>query len=215
MPIRILLADDHTLFRNGLKKILQEHPSLDVVAEAANGLEAVELARQYQPDVALMDISMAELSGLEATAQIAKYSPKTAVMILSMHSDERYVVRSVKAGARGYVLKDSVEDGLIQGIHALAQGEAYFSPAVETILRSRRRRDLGGEGADDPYERLTDRERQLYHLLAEGLGNKEIAARLGLSVHTVETHRTRIMEKLELRGIAELVLNAVRRGFVS
>ena len=215
MSIRILLADDHTLFRNGLKKILEEHPSMQVVAEASTGLEAVDLARQHQPDVALIDISMKELSGLEATAQIRKQSPHTAVMILSMHGDERYIVRSVKAGARGYVLKDSVEDGLIQGIQLVAQGQAYFSPGVEKILRSRRYRDPVARGVDDPYELLTDRERQLYHLLAEGLGNKEIAARLGLSIHTVETHRTRIMEKLELRGIAELVLNAVRRGLVS
>ena len=215
MAIRILLADDHTLFRNGIKRILEDHQSLEVVAEAATGLQAVELARQLQPDVALIDISMKELSGLEATAQIRKFSPHTAVMILSMHGDERYIVRSVKAGARGYVLKESVEDGLIRGIELLAHGQAYFSPAVEKILRARRRRDPVARGADDPYELLTNRERQLYHLLAEGLGNKEIAGRFRLSVHTVETHRTRIMEKLELRGIAELVLDAVRRGLVS
>lgn len=215
MAIRILLADDHTLFRTGLKKILQEHPSLDVVAEAANGLEAVELTRTHRPDVALIDISMSELSGLEATAQIGKCSPQTAVMILSMHADERYVIRALRAGARGYVLKDSVEEGLVEGIHALARGDTYFTPCVEAIVRSGSRRQAENANVDDPYERLTQRERQLYHLLAEGLGNKEIAGRLGLSVHTVETHRTRIMEKLELRGIAELVLDAVRRGYVS
>lgn len=215
MAIRVLLADDHTLFRNGLKKILEDHPEFEVVAEAGTGLEAVELARRRQPDVALMDISMKELSGLEATAQIRKCSPKTAVMILSMHSDERYVVRSIRAGARGYVLKDSVEDGLIRGIHILTRGQVYFSPSVVKILQSRRRRDPVVLDADDPYETLTERERQLYHLLAEGMANKEIAARLELSVHTVETHRTRIMEKLEIHGIAELVLSAVRRGFIT
>jgi len=215
MAIRVLLADDHALFRNGLKKILEDHPQFQVVAEAGTGLEAVELARRHQPDVALMDISMKELSGLEATAQIRKCSPNTAVMILSMHSDERYVVRSIRAGARGYVLKDSVEDGLIRGIHILTRGQVYFSPAVAKILQSRRYRDPVVRDADDPYETLTERERQLYHLLAEGMANKEIAARLGLSIHTVETHRTRIMEKLELHGIAELVLNAVRRGFIT
>lgn len=215
MAIRILLADDHTLFRSGLKKILEEHQQFEIVAEAATGLEAVELAGRWRPDVALLDISMKELSGLEATAQIRRCSPNTAVMILSMHCDERYVVRSIKAGAGGYMLKDSVEDGLIRGIQRLSRGQAYFSPAVAKILKSRTTRSPEAQDADDPYETLTERERQLYHLLAEGMSNKEIATRLGLSIHTVETHRTRIMEKLDLHGIAELVLNAVRRGFIS
>lgn len=213
MPIRILLADDHTLFRGGLRRILEEHDQFLVIAEAGSGLEAVDLARVHQPDVALVDIGMKELSGIEATSLILRHSPKTAVMILSMHGDERYVVRAVKAGARGYMLKDSVEDGLIHAVHLVHQGEVFFSPAVARILKNRS--SLTSRRVDDRYELLTERERQLYHLLAEGNANKEIAHRLGLSVHTVETYRTRIMEKLGLHSMAELVLSAVRRGFVS
>ncbi|MEK7408334.1 MAG: response regulator transcription factor [Acidobacteriota bacterium] len=215
MPIRILLADDHVLFRRGLRRILEEEPEFEIVAETGSGIEAVELARRLQPDVAVLDIAMKELNGVEATRQTLRHSPSTAVMILSMHSDERYVIRSVKAGARGYVLKDSVEEGLIRAIHLLHKGQAFFSPAVARIFQER---FVGGPAfreVDDRYEMLTERERQIYHLLAEGHSSKEIATRLGISVHTAETHRTHIMEKLGLHGIAELVLSAVRRGLIS
>jgi two-component system response regulator NreC len=213
VAIRILLADDHTLFRHGLRRILEENPQFQVVAEASSGLEAVEQAERNQPDVAIVDIGMKELNGVEATAQILRHSPKTAVLILSMHSDERYVIRAVKAGARGYMLKDAVEEGLIRAIHLLHRGQAYFSPAVANALRNGHRQARTRE-VEDRYELLTERERQIYHLLAEARSSKEIANRLGLSVHTVETHRTRIMEKMELHGIAELVLSAVRRGLI-
>jgi len=213
MPIRILLADDHALFRTGLRRILEDHASLTVVAEAASGMQAVELARLHHPDVAILDIGMKEMGGVEATSQILHISPQTSVLILSMHSDERYVVRAVKAGARGYLLKDSVEEGLIEAIHLAYEGKAYFSPAVTRVLM----KQPFPESADveDPYERLTERERQVYVLLAEANGSKDIAAQLQISVHTVETHRSRIMEKMNLHGIAELVLSAVRRGLVS
>jgi DNA-binding NarL/FixJ family response regulator len=214
MPIRILLADDHTLFRRGLMRLLEDRPEFAVVAEASSGLEAVELARQHQPDVAIVDIGMPELNGVEATAQILHHSPKTAVLVLSMHNDERYVVRAVRAGARGYLLKDSVENGLFTAIQLLNQGLAYFSPAVAQVMQERRAALLNSSEADDRYELLTERERQVYQLLAEGRSNKEIAARLSLSIHTAETHRSRIMEKMGLHGIAELVLSAVRRGLV-
>ena len=214
MAIQILLADDHVLFRHGLRRILNEQPHFEIVAETGSGIEAVELARRLKPDVALVDIAMKELNGVEATRQILRHSPKTAVMILSMHCDERYVVRSVNAGARGYVLKDSVEEGLIRAIHSLHKGQAYFSPAVASILQERFVTGAATRDVDDRYELLSERERQIYHLLAEGNSSKEVAVRLGISVHTAETHRTHIMEKMGLHGIAELVLSAVRRGLV-
>jgi DNA-binding NarL/FixJ family response regulator len=214
MSIRILLADDHNLFRQGVRRILETQPEMEVVAEASSGLEAVELARQHQPDVAVLDIAMPELTGIEATSQLLRHSPKTAVLILSMYSDERYVMRAVRAGARGYLLKDTLEEGLIEAVQHLINGQPFFSPSIQRILQEAHARDLLGHKVDDRYELLTERERQLYHMLAEGQSNKEIAARLNLSLHTVETHRTRIMEKMGVHSIAELVLSAVRRGIV-
>lgn len=209
--IRIVLADDHTLFRHGLRRILEEHDRFSVVGETSSGLEAIDLISELKPDVAVIDIAMKELNGIEATAQIVRRS-QTAVLILSMHSDERYVARAVKAGARGYLLKDSVEDGLIRAIHAIHRGQPFFSPAVTRASEQQKQMGLDPFEIEDRYALLTERERQLYHLLAEGMSNKEIAGRLNLSLHTVETHRTRIMEKLGIHGIAELVLGAVRRG---
>ncbi|MBC7928553.1 MAG: response regulator transcription factor [Bryobacteraceae bacterium] len=214
MSITILLADDHTLFRQGLRRIIEANPDMQVIAEASSGLEAVDLARQHRPNVAIMDIAMKDLNGIEATAQLLRQSPETAVLILSMYSDERYVVRAVRFGARGYVLKDTVEEGLIEAIQHVASGQAFFSPVVARILQEAHTRDMTGQKVDDRYETLTERERQLYHMLAEGQSNKEIANRLTLSLHTVETHRTRIMDKLDVHSIAELVLSAVRRGIV-
>jgi DNA-binding NarL/FixJ family response regulator len=215
MPIRILLADDHTLMRQGLRHILESHTSFDVIAEASSGIEAVEAARQHKPDVAIVDVGMKELNGIEATAQILKHSPHTAVLILSMYSDERYVVRGVKAGARGYVLKNSAGEELIQAIHTVHKGMAYFSPGVARIFQDGFARLKDAREVGDRFDFLTDRERQVYQLLAEGNSNKDIANRLNLSLHTVETHRWRIMEKLDLHSTAELVLSAVRRGLVT
>ena len=214
MALRILLADDHNLFRQGVRRILETQPDMQVVAEASSGLEAIDMAREHQPDVAIVDIAMKELNGIEATAQLLRQSPKTAVLILSMYSDERYVMRAVRAGARGYLLKDTVEEGLIEAVQHVAQGQPFFSPSIARILQEAHSRDLQGQKVDDRYELLTERERQLYHMLAEGQSNKEIASRLNLSLHTVETHRTRIMEKMGVHSIAELVLGAVRRGVV-
>ncbi len=211
--IRILLADDHTLFRHGLRRMLEDHDDFSVVGEASSGLEAVELADRLMPDIAILDIGMSELNGVEATAQIVRKSPKTAVLILSMHSDERYVARAMKAGARGYLLKDSAEEAVKHAIRAIHRGERYYSPSVTQPLEEQRL-FRPGAAVEDRYELLTERERQLYQMLAEGKSNKEIAARLNLSLHTVETHRARIMEKLGLHSIAELVLAAVKRGHV-
>jgi DNA-binding NarL/FixJ family response regulator len=215
MPLRILLADDHMLMRQGLRKILEQHPDIEVVAEAGSGLESVEAAERFKPDVAVVDIGMKELNGIEATAQILKHSPQTCVLILSMHSDERYVMRAVNAGARGYVLKNAAADELVAAIRAVQRGKRFFSPLISKMIQDRSARIVDSPAVEDRYELLTDRERQVYQMLAEGNSNKEIANRLNLSLHTVETHRYRIMEKLAIHSTAELVLGAVRRGLVS
>jgi two-component system response regulator NreC len=215
MPIRILLADDHKLMRQGLRQILEHDPEFVIVAEAESGAEAVEQAQAHRPEVVVMDIAMKELNGIEATVQIIKRLPNTTVLILSMYSDERYVIRAVRAGARGYILKNSAGDELIQAVHAVQKGTAFFSPAVARVFRDGYGRLKDATEAVDPYELLTDRERHVYQLLAEGNCNKDIANRLDLSLHTVETHRWRIMDKMSLHSVAELVLSAVRRGLVS
>jgi two-component system, NarL family, response regulator NreC len=214
MTTRILLADDHTLLRQGLRRILENHTGMAVVAEAGSGTEAVRMAEEHQPDVAIVDVGMKELNGIDAAAQIARHSPNTAILMLSMHSDERYVLRSVRAGARGYLLKDSVEEDLIKAIQSVQRGTAFFSPAVARVFQEGYARRKGAREVDDRYELLNERERQVYQLLAEGNSNKEIAGLLGLSLHTVETHRARLMDKLNVHSTAELVLSAVRRGLV-
>ncbi len=212
MPITIMLADDHTLLRQGLRRILDVEPDLEVVAEAGSGLDAIEVARQHRPDVAVVDIAMKGLNGIEAASQMLRSNPKLSVLILSMHADRRYVIRALKAGASGYLLKDSVESELLQAIRAVHAGKHFFSPAIAEIVGDASR--MSGESIEDPYERLTERERHVHQLLAEGNSNKEIASRLGLSLHTVETHRSHIMDKLGVHSMAELVLEAVRRGLV-
>jgi two-component system response regulator NreC len=214
MAITILLADDHAILRQGLRRILESYPGFTVVAEAASGLEAVDLARELEPDVAIIDIGMPGLNGIEATAQLLRRSPRTAVLILSMHSDERYVTRALRAGAVGYLLKDSVEADLVEAVRSASEGRGFFSDSVARLLESRQSRAVPPDEVEDRYELLTERERQVYQLLGEGHSNKEIAFQLGLSLHTVETHRTRIMEKLDVHSTAELVLSAVRRGLV-
>lgn len=212
--IRILLADDHALFRAGTRRILEEQPDFEVAGEAGSGVEAIDAARSLRPDVALLDIGMKTLNGLEAATRILHESPCTAVLFLSMHCDDRYVSAAVRIGALGFLLKDSVEQGLIEAIRSVHSGRPFFSPPVAQLLRTRPVPNPGQAGTDDLYETLTTRERQIYQMLAEGNSSKEIAYQLSVSVHTVETHRTRIMEKLGLHGIAELVLHAVRRGVV-
>lgn len=211
--LRILLADDHTLVRQGLRRILESHTDLEVVAEAGSGTEAVEQARRFKPDLAILDVGMRELNGLEAAAQIRRQCSSATVLMLSMHSDERYVLRAIREGAKGYVLKDCVEDELLQAIESVRNGGHFFSSAVSQFvtLQGARRSDA----PDDRFELLTERERHIYQLLAEGNSNKDIAARLSLSLHTVETHRARVMEKLGVHTAAELVLSAVRRGLIS
>ncbi|PYT14219.1 MAG: DNA-binding response regulator [Acidobacteria bacterium] len=213
--IRILLADDHTVMRSGLRLLLERQPNLEVVGEAADGREAVELAEEKKPDVVVMDIAMPRLNGVEAARQIVSRSPQTAVAILSMHSDESYVIRSLKAGARAYLLKDSAEADLIAAIHAITEGKSFFSPAVRRILKEDFVHHLNEVGAEDSYELLTKREREVLQLVAEGKSNKEVASLLNLSLYTVETHRTHILQKLNLHSVPELILYAVRKGIIS
>jgi DNA-binding NarL/FixJ family response regulator len=216
MQYRILLADDHTLVRQGLRRILETRSDFRVVAEAGSGTEAIDLATRHEPDLAILDVGMKGLNGLEALAQLRRIAPGMAVLMLSMHADERYVLRAIREGSRGYVLKDCVEQELISAIDAVRRGERFYSPEVDRLVQRRGSEAVRrGDVPDDRFELLTDRERHVYQLLAEGNSNKEIAALLNLSLHTVETHRSRIMDKLGLHSAAELVLSAVRRGIVS
>lgn len=215
MPLRILLADDHTIMRNGLRLLLERQSDFTVVGEASNGREAVELADLKSPDIIIMDVAMPMMNGIEATARITAASPKIAVIILSMHSDESYVLRALKAGARGYLLKDSAEGDLIAAVHAVAANKAFFSPAVSKVLAEDYLRQMQQRGVEDSYDLLTARERELLQLIAEGRSTKDIATLLNLSPYTVETHRGNLMSKLNVHSVPELILYAVRKRIIS
>jgi len=214
-PIRILLVDDHNVMRRGLRLLLESQSGFSVVGEAADGHQAVEQATALKPDVVVLDIAMPHLNGTEAAHRINELLPSTAIVILSMHSDESYVLRALKAGAKGYLLKDSAESDLIGAIKAVSAGKAFFSPEVSKVLVEDYVREMRSRGVDDSYELLTTRERETLHLLAEGKSNKDIAALLKLSLFTVETHRRNLQEKLNLHSLAELILYAVRKGVIS
>lgn len=214
-PIRILLADDHGIVRKGLRLFLEQNPGLEVVGEAADGREAVRLAQECHPDIVIMDVSMPSLNGIEATAQIVKAQPQIGVIILSMHSDEGYLVRTLTAGAKGYLLKDSAETDLIRAIQAVVKGRPFFSPAIAKTLLEDFVRQLQQRGLQDSHDLLTDREKEILQLLAEGKSNKDVANLLNVSVYTVETHRTNLMQKLNLHNTAEIVLYAVRKKIIS
>jgi len=213
--IRILLADDHTVMRRGLRLLLDSQPEFSVVAEASDGREAVERAEETQPDVAVIDIAMPNLSGIEAAQRIASAMPHIAIVILSMHSDEGYVLRALKVGAKGYLLKDSAEGDLIEAIRAVHRGKTFFSPEISRMLVEDYIREIRTRGVEDSYDLLTSREREILQLLAERKSNKEIAQALNLSLYTVETHRRNLQEKLNLHSLAELILYAVRKGLIS
>jgi two-component system, NarL family, response regulator NreC len=212
--IRILLADDHTLVRQGLRKLLEERPDWEVIAEAGDGREAVRLAEQHKPDVAILDVAMPLLNGIEATRQITKRVPGTHVLVLSMHADEAYVTQILQAGATGYLLKDSADVDLLKAVGEAAHGRSFFSPAIARVMLDDYVRQLADKGVTDRYESLSAREREIFQLIAEAKINKEIAALLSVSPSTVETHRAHIMEKLDLHSAAEIVLYAVRRGVI-
>ena len=213
--IRILLADDHTVMRRGLRLLIESQPEFSVVAEASDGRQAVQQAEATMPDVAVMDIAMPNLSGIEAAQRIATAQPNTAIVILSMHSDEGYVLRALKVGAKGYLLKDSAEGDLIEAIKAVHQGKTFFSPEISKMLVEDYVREIRTRGAEDTYDLLTSREREILQLLAERKSNKEIALALNISVYTIETHRKNLHEKLNLHSLAELILYAVRKGIIS
>ena len=201
--------------RKGLRLLLESQPEFSGVAEAADGRQAVERAEATQPDVAVVDIAMPNLSGIEAAQRIAATLPQVAIVILSMHSDEGYVLRALKAGAKGYLLKDSAEGDLIEAIKAVHQGKTFFSPEISKMLVDDYIREIRSRGAEDSYDLLTSREREILQLLAEQKSNKEIAQALNLSPYTVETHRRNLQEKLNLHSLAELILYAVRKGLIS
>ena len=212
--VRVLLGDDHTVLRQGLRKILEDRRDLRVVAEAGNGRDAVREAIEQNPDVAVLDIGMPLLNGIEATRQIVRRAPGVRILILSMHSDQAYVTQAVQAGARGYLLKESAGSELIAAIGAVAAGKTFFSPAVAQVVFDDYVRSLSERGITDRYDALSEREREVLQLVAEGKSSKEIADVLSISPATVETHRTHLLQKLGLRNTAEVVRYAARRGIV-
>jgi two-component system, NarL family, response regulator NreC len=215
LPIRILLADDHTIVRDGLRALLERQPDMEVVAEAGDGRECVHLSARHLPDVVLMDVAMPEMNGIEAARRIISDNPQTHVVMLSMHRDESYVLRSLKAGAKGYLLKDSPRDEVLAAIRAAAAGRPWLSAKIAGLLREDYIRQLESRGLDDTYELLTGREREILQLLAEGKANKEVATVLFISPTTVETHRGHILQKLGLHSTADLILYAVRKRIIS
>jgi DNA-binding NarL/FixJ family response regulator len=201
--------------RKGLRLLLESVPEFDVIADAANGRDAVSLAEQHRPEVVVMDVAMPNLNGIEAARQITAKLPATAIVFLSMHGDESYVLRALKAGARAYLLKDSAEYDLIQAVKAVSEGKAFFSPAISKMLVEDYMRQMQERGLEDSFELLTTREREVLQLQAEGKNNKDVAALLNLSLYTVETHRSNIFQKLNLHSQAELILYAIRKGVIS
>jgi two-component system, NarL family, response regulator NreC len=210
-----MIADDHPLVRSGLRALLERDGEFQVIAEAADGYEAIDLAVLHKPDVILLDVGMPRLSGPDAAQSISQKLPAARIVMLSMHSDEGYVLRALKAGARGYLLKASPEADVIAAIRAVAAGNAYFSPSItkllveEYVIEARRR------GVEDSYDLLSTREKEILQLLASGKTNRDIAELLFISVATVETHRNNVFQKLHLHNLAELILYAVRKGLIS
>jgi DNA-binding NarL/FixJ family response regulator len=211
--LRVLLADDHGIVRRGLRSLIEE-AGLSVVAEASDGLEALRLTEEHHPDLLVLDIGMPRLSGIEVAARSQKLERPPRVIILSMHADESYIIRALAAGARAYLLKDATDEDLLPAVRAVAAGKPFFSPAVTSVLVGDYVRTLQKRGLTDSYDLLTDREKEVLHLLAEGKSNKEAATLLDVGVSTIETHRANLMQKLDLHGTAEIVLYAVRKGLI-
>ncbi len=215
MSIRVLLADDHGVVRKGLRFLLDRQPGMEIVGEAADGREAVRLAETAEPDIIVMDIAMPLLNGIEAAAQIVRRNPKVGVIILSMHSDEDYLLSALNAGAKGYLLKGSAEEDLVRAIQAVYKGSPFFSPEIAKTLLEDYMRFLQQRNLQDSYDLLTEREKEVLQLLAEGKSNKEVAGILDVSVNTVDTHRNHLMQKLNLHNTAEIVLYAVRKKIIA
>jgi two-component system, NarL family, response regulator NreC len=214
MKLKVLIADDHGVVRKGLRLLLEEYPELEVVGEAANGRDVVKLAADLSPHVILMDVAMPLLNGIEAADQIRKLNSDIGIIMLTMHADESYVLRALNAGVKGYLLKESAEEDLLRAVKAVSQGKPFFSPAITQTLLEDYMRVLKQEGLSDTFELLTPREKEVLQLLAEGKTNKDVAAILDVSLYTVESHRTNLMQKLNLHNTAEIVLYAVRKNLV-
>lgn len=212
--IRVLLADDHSVVRSGLRVWLERSNSVQVVGEAADGREAARLAEELDPEIVIMDIAMPLLNGIDATAQITRRNPRTNVIILSVHADESYILRALNAGARGYLLKEATENDLLPAVRAVQAGKPYFSPSIAKLLLEDYVRMLQQNQLQDSYDLLSQREKEVLQLLAEGKSNKEVAQVLNLSPHTIDSHRTNLMQKLGLHNTAEIVLYAVRKSII-
>jgi DNA-binding NarL/FixJ family response regulator len=212
--VRVLLADDHSIVRRGLKSLIETEPGLRVVAEAGDGLEALRLCAEHRPDIAILDVGMPKLNGIEVAARAQKLEHPPHVIMLSMHADESYILRALAAGARAYLLKDATDEDLLPAVRSVAAGKPFFSPTVTAVLVEDYMRQLQARGLTDSYHLLTDREKEVLQLLAEGRSNKEVATLLDLGVSTVETHRANLMQKLNLHNTAEIVLYAVRKRII-
>ena len=212
--MRVLLADDHSIVRRGMRALLETEPAVEIVAEAADGLEALRLCELHHPDVLILDIAMPRLNGIEVAARSQKMQPAPLAIMLSMHIDESYIMRSLYAGARAYLLKDATDEDLLPAIRAIAAGKSFFSPAVTALLAEEYVHQLQERGLSDSYHLLTDREKSVLQLLAEGRSNKEVAGVLDIGLSTIETHRANLMQKLNLHSTAEIVLYAVRKRLI-
>jgi RNA polymerase sigma factor (sigma-70 family) len=215
MPYKVLIADDHGVVRKGLRLLLEQYPELVVVGEAANGREAVTMAASLSPQVVVLDVAMPILNGIEAAEQILKVSSQVGIILLTMHADESYVLRALHAGVKGYLLKESAEEDLLSAIKSVANGKPFFSKAINEVLLEDYMRVLKQQGLSDTFDLLTAREKEVLQLLAEGRTNKEVATLLDVSPYTVESHRTNLMQKLNVHNTAEIVLYAVRKRLVS
>jgi two-component system response regulator NreC len=213
--VRVMIADDHPLVRSGLRLLLEREGEFQVIAEAANGYEAIDLAALHKPDVILLDVGMPRLNGPDAAMSISQKVPTARIVMVSMHSDEAYVLRALKAGARGYLLKASPEADVLAAVRAVAAGNAYFSPSITKLLVEEYVVEARRRGVEDSYDLLSVREKEILQLLASGKSNRDIADLLHISISTVETHRNNIFQKLHLHNLAELILYAVRKGLIS
>ena len=212
--MRVLLADDHSIVRRGMRALLETDDMVEVVAEAADGLEALRLCEEHHPDLLILDVAMPKLNGIDVAARTQKMQQAPRSIMLSMHLDESYVMRAINAGARGYLLKDATDEDLLPAIRAVAAGKSFFSPAVSGVLAEEYMQQLQERGLTDSYDLLTDREKEVLQALAEGRANKEVAVLLDVGVSTIETHRANLMQKLNLHSTAEIVLYAVRKRLI-